>query len=151
MTGNDGSIHNYSVNAYFQKFQIAVDMLDDGELYPVQLPIVFFDGLDGTVRDQYLGQNSVRPMKSLTNIAMIKKIKTLKNLLLYAEKEIATTKSIGAIIEGTGGRHSRGGAPLFAALPSPTDTNDTEGLTVPVLAALEGMFTDKAHADTILV
>ena len=40
---------------------------------------------------------------------------------------------------------------MFAALPAPTDTNDTEGLTAPVLATLEGMFADKAHTDTIVV
>ena len=122
------------MNTYFQKFQIAVDMLDDGALYPVQLPLGFFDGLDGTLRDQYLGQNNLRPTQSLTNIAMIQKLKTLKDFLLNAEKQIGTTKSIAASIRGTGVRNRRGGAPIFAALPAPMKTNDAEGLTVPVIA-----------------
>ena len=104
MVGNDGSIHNYSVNAYFQKFETAVDMVNNGALYPVQLPIVFFDGIGGTVQDQYLGQKNMRHTQSLTNIAMIQKLKILKDLVLNAEKQIATTKSIAASIGGTGGR-----------------------------------------------
>ena len=40
---------------------------------------------------------------------------------------------------------------MFATLPAPMDTEDTEVLTMPILAALKGMFADKKHADTILV
>ena len=72
MVGKEG-MYNYSLNAYFQTLLIAVDMLDDGALYPVQLPIVFFYGLKGTVRDQYMGQNNLRPTQSLINIATIQK------------------------------------------------------------------------------
>ena len=87
-------------------------------------------------------------MQSLTNIAMIQKLKTLKDLLLNTEKQISTTKSIAAIIGGTGGRNHFVGSPMSAAIPTHTDT---EGLTMPVLAVAEGMCADMKHADTILV
>ena len=79
---------------------------------------------------------------------MIQKLKTLKDRLLNAEKQIATTKAIAASIRGTGDRSRRGGAPMFPAILAPAYT---EGLTMPVLAALEGMFMDKEHAYIIMV
>ena len=116
MVGSNKTLHKYSVNVYFQSFQITINMLDKGKFYPVQLHIVLLDGLKETVRYQYLGQNNLRPTKSLTNIAIIQNLKTLKDKLLNLENKITTTKAITSIIGGTGGISCHRGAPMVPAI-----------------------------------
>ena len=61
---------------------MVVDMLYRNQSYPVQIPIILFNGLYPILKVYYNGKLNQHPKDSLTNLNMIHNLPQLNNKLL---------------------------------------------------------------------
>ena len=54
---------------------------------PFQLPIIFFDGIEPIIKENYKGQWNQWPTDSVTNITIIQRLSQPKDKLPNAEKK----------------------------------------------------------------
>ena len=76
-----------SINEYYQRFQLAMDILDQNQAYFIQLLVVFFNDLELITKEKYEVYWNQWPTDFLTSIIMIQTLSKLMANLMKPEKK----------------------------------------------------------------